>query len=127
MVELTGKGHVLVVDDDETIVAIVEKILGEAGYETLPAYDGEQALDIFATNKVDLVVTDICMDGMDGFELIKRIRLVDSTTNIIVMTTRRIRLPAKTAGQQRCTARIRRPSPFQRQSEIRKQPVAAAT
>ena len=86
MVELAGKGHVLVVDDDETIVTIVEEILGGAGYETLPAYDGEQALDIFATNKVDLVITDICMDGMDGFELIKRIKLVDSTTNIIVMT-----------------------------------------
>ena len=86
MVDITGKGHVLVVDDDETIVVIVEQMLSTAGYEVLPAYSGEQALDIFATNKVDLVITDICMDGMDGFELMKRIQLVDSTTNIIVMT-----------------------------------------
>ncbi len=86
MAQRTTKGHILVVDDEETIVTVVTDILLNEGYTVLPAYSGEEALDIFATNKVDLVLTDICMGGMDGFELMKRLQLVDSTINTIVMT-----------------------------------------
>ena len=86
MTVLTEKGHVLVVDDDETIVTIVCDVLNRAGYATLPASSGEEALDTYALNKVDLVITDIRMDGMDGFQLMQRLKLVDNTVNVIVMT-----------------------------------------
>jgi len=86
MAKPTAKGRVLVVDDDEGIVAIVEVILGQAGYKTIPAHSGEAALEIYASNEIDLVITDICMDGMDGFELMRRLKLLDCTLNVIVMT-----------------------------------------
>jgi len=86
MTELGTQGHILIVDDDESILEIVSAILSEADFQVLTAGSGEEALDIFATNKVDVLVTDICMNGMDGFELMSRVRLVDSTVNMIVMT-----------------------------------------
>ena len=87
MSDLTPKGHILIVDDDEAIVSIASNVLLQAGYVTLPAYSGEQAMEVYATNKVDVVLTDVRMDGMDGFELTKRLKLVDQSLNIIVMTS----------------------------------------
>ena len=86
MVELAENCHVLVVDDEESVVTVVTDILSSTGYSILPAYSGEEALDIFTTNKVDLVITDIRMGGMDGFELMKRLKLVDPSIHVIVMT-----------------------------------------
>lgn len=80
------KGHVLIVDDEDTIVTVVSDILSSAGYTTLAASSGEEALDVYVVNKVDLVITDIRMGGMDGFELIKQLKLVDESLSIIVMT-----------------------------------------
>lgn len=86
MPEREAKGHILIVDDDETIINVVSTLLQEQGYSIYPALSGAEALEIFASEKVDLVITDICMDGMDGFELMKRLQLVDSSINVIVMT-----------------------------------------
>ena len=86
MVELAENCHVLVVDDEESVVTVVTDILSSTGYSILPAYSGGEALDIFTTNKVDLVITDIRMGGMDGFELMKRLKLVDPSIHVIVMT-----------------------------------------
>jgi len=86
MATVSDKGHVLVVDDEETVVIVVCGILEEAGYTTLQAGSGEEALDIFAINKVDMVITDVRMGGMDGFELMKRLKLIDKHLNVIVMT-----------------------------------------
>jgi len=60
---MSSKGHVLVVDDEETIVTVVRSILEEAGYTTVAALSGEIALEIFAINRVDMVITDIRMGG----------------------------------------------------------------
>ena len=86
MTTMPSKGHVLVVDDEETIVTIVRGVLEEAGYTTVAALSGEVALEIFAINRVDMVITDIRMGGMDGFELMKRLKLLDNNLNIVVMT-----------------------------------------
>jgi len=86
MTTVSDKGHVLVVDDEETVVVVVCGILEEAGYTTLQASSGEEALDIFSVSKVDMVITDIRMGGMDGFELMKRLKLIDKHLNVIVMT-----------------------------------------
>jgi len=76
----------LVVDDDLTVTEVVADILSEAGYSVLTAESGERALEIYACNAIDIVMTDIRMPGIDGFELIKRLRLVDNNVKVIVMT-----------------------------------------
>lgn len=86
MAKLSDKGHILVVDDEETIVTIVTDVLEQAGYTTVGAESGESALDIYAVNTVDVVITDIRMGGMDGFELIRHLKLMNQDLHIIVMT-----------------------------------------
>lgn len=83
---IPDKGHILVVDDEESIVNIVRDVLEQAGYNTYKALSGEEALDVYSVNPVDVVLTDIRMGGMDGFELMRHLKLLDKDLNIIVMT-----------------------------------------
>jgi len=71
--ELTGK-HILVVDDEEAVGYVFERYLAIKGYRVSVAYSGEQALDSFRADKPDLVITDYKMPGMNGDELLRRLR-----------------------------------------------------
>jgi two-component system chemotaxis sensor kinase CheA len=66
--------RVLVVDDSATSRTLVRNILKTAGYEVLTAIDGEEAFSTLKEQKADLVVSDVEMPKMDGFELTRRIR-----------------------------------------------------
>jgi len=74
--ELHGSGTVLVVDDESLLLTMAETILSDFGYKILTANSGSKALHILSQpdTKVDLVVTDLVMPGLDGRELIERIR-----------------------------------------------------
>lgn len=76
----------LVVDDDESVCGVVSAILEEEGFSVVTANSGEEALSLFMDYVFDIVFTDIQMDGMNGFELMEKIRELDSTVKIIVMT-----------------------------------------
>ncbi|HVR05632.1 MAG TPA: response regulator transcription factor [Solirubrobacteraceae bacterium] len=68
----------LVVDDEPTIAEIVARYLQRAGYATRVAGDGAQALALCAESTPDLVVLDIMLPGIDGLEVLRRLREVDS-------------------------------------------------
>jgi len=80
--------HVLLADDNHAIRQMLGNILSTLGYVVAYAEDGRRALDIYMTSPdtFSLIITDICMPEMDGNELIKEIRSVDTTTPIIVIT-----------------------------------------
>ena len=61
-------------EDDKDILGLVKLYLESSGYQVLTAPDGEKALDIMMSEKVDLAVLDVMMPKMDGFELTKKIR-----------------------------------------------------
>ena len=65
---------VLVVDDADLVREMLGFMLTKAGYNTLPGADGDDALTFFDGRNIDLVVTDLNMPGMDGLELINKIR-----------------------------------------------------
>ena len=65
---------VLIVDDSQFVRNYHGAILKSAGVEVLLASDGQQALELLFSNSCDLVLTDINMQHMDGYELIRRIR-----------------------------------------------------
>ncbi|WP_406095038.1 response regulator transcription factor [Streptomyces sp. NBC_01013] len=67
-------GRVLVVDDDPTVAEVVAGYLGGAGYEVERACDGPAALERFVAHRPDLVVLDLMLPGMDGFEVCRRMR-----------------------------------------------------
>lgn len=66
--------HILVVDDEEAITYIFERYLSIAGYRVSTANRGADALGVFKTAPIDLLITDFRMPGMNGVELIERLR-----------------------------------------------------
>ncbi len=69
-----GAGRILVVDDQPANIQVVGSILGKLGHEIIPASDGSTALKRLALRPPDLVLLDLLMPGMDGFEVCRRIR-----------------------------------------------------
>jgi two-component system, OmpR family, response regulator ResD len=68
------RGSVLVVDDEPTITDVVSRYLQRGGYETRSAPDGPAALKLAAEARPDLVVLDLMLPGMDGLEVMRRLR-----------------------------------------------------
>ena len=75
-------GRILVVDDQRTNVELMADLLGQRGYQVRTALDGEQALEIVRGEPLDLVVSDIMMPGVDGYELCRRLR-ADARTALL--------------------------------------------
>jgi len=80
-----SKGRILVVDDEIYIVHILDFSLGMEGYEVITALDGEQALEKLKTDKPDLIVLDIMMPKLDGYEVCKAIKSSPETRHIPVI------------------------------------------
>jgi two-component system alkaline phosphatase synthesis response regulator PhoP len=80
-----SKGKILVVDDEIYIVHILDFSLGMEGYEVVTALDGEQALEKLKMEKPDLIVLDIMMPKLDGYEVCKAIKSDPETRQIPVI------------------------------------------
>lgn len=66
--------RILVVDDDEMVLIALEQLLGFKGYQTRAVPGGAEALDALRGEVFDLVILDIIMPGMDGYEVCRKIR-----------------------------------------------------
>jgi two-component system response regulator RegX3 len=73
----TGAASILVVDDEESITQFVSYNLKKEGYEVAVARDGDEALALADKQRYDLVVLDIMLPGIDGFEVCRRLRAKD--------------------------------------------------
>jgi two-component system chemotaxis response regulator CheY len=80
---------ILTIDDSRTIRDMLKLTLTEAGFEVLQGVDGEDGLNVLGETPVDLVITDINMPKMDGYEVIRRLRANSryQKTPILVLTT----------------------------------------
>lgn len=78
---------ILIVDDDQNICELLRLYLAKEGYETLIAHDGEKALELFEQNKPNMVLLDVMMPKMDGWEVCRRIR-AQANTPIIMLTAK---------------------------------------
>ncbi len=76
---------ILVVDDEPEMLALLNEWLEEDGHDVATASNGWDALEIFVDRKPALTITDLRMPGMDGFQLIRRIREI-SNTHVIALT-----------------------------------------
>lgn len=80
--------RVLLVDDEPHIIALLERALRADGLEAVAAEDGESALDHLADGAIDLVVLDVGLPGIDGFEVLRRIRSSGLSIPVIMLTAR---------------------------------------
>ncbi|MBW1697042.1 MAG: response regulator [Deltaproteobacteria bacterium] len=77
---------ILVVDDEEDIRYALEMYLSQLGYKVLKAATGEEAISLFRVFNPCIVLTDIKMPGMDGIELLQKIKREDPETEVIMIT-----------------------------------------
>lgn len=94
--------HILIVDDEPTIVELLEEHLRSEGYDTVHAFSGEEALKVLDRTVPDLVILDLMLPGMDGYEVC-RIMQNDARLNHIpvIMLTARSAVPNKVMGYER--------------------------
>jgi two-component system response regulator ResD len=81
------RGAVLVVDDEPTIAEVVARYLERAGYRTRVAGDGLSALEAAASQRPDLVVLDLMLPGLDGLEVMRRLREQDGDRVAVILLT----------------------------------------
>jgi two-component system cell cycle sensor histidine kinase/response regulator CckA len=81
-----AKVRILVVDDEEPVRNFVDRVLRDAGYETVLAGSGHEALQAAASGSFDLIVTDVMMPQMNGDELARRLRQNEPGLKILYLT-----------------------------------------
>ena len=82
--------HILVVDDDKNTRRLFRAVLENAGYTVSAASDGAEALDLMDSEHIDLVVLDIMMPNMDGYEFTKALREVENNLPILMVSAKQL-------------------------------------
>ncbi len=96
---MSRRPRVLIVDDEPNIVLSLQFLLSREGYDIDVARDGESALAIAAQTPPDLVVLDLMLPGLDGYEVCRRLRATDATAAVkIVVVTARAREAERVRG-----------------------------
>jgi len=80
------KGYTLVVDDDKSILKILQKYLKKRGHKVITANNGDEALHFFKKKKITNIVSDLCMPTMDGEDLLVKVREQDANIPFFIMT-----------------------------------------
>ena len=81
---MSDKQKILIVDDDENIAELISLYLTKECFETLIVHDGESALREFALFKPHLIILDLMLPGIDGYEVCREIRKTDNTPIIML-------------------------------------------
>ena len=79
---------ILIVEDEQNIVDILSFNLSREGYDTLEAYDGPTGLQLALEHDPDLILLDLMLPGMNGFDVCRKVRESGSTTPILMLTAR---------------------------------------
>lgn len=77
---------ILIVEDDKRVADLLKAGLEENGYQTMVAYDGVMGVRLFQSNSFQLIISDIILPRLDGFELCKEIRKCDAGIPILMLT-----------------------------------------
>lgn len=80
--------QIMIVEDDYDMRGLFSAVLTQKGYKTIGACDGEEALGILDKTHIDLIISDVMMPNMDGFELTKNLRESGYTIPILIITAK---------------------------------------
>ena len=81
-----SKRKVLIIDDDEFTLTMTQQLLQEEGYDIYSTADGPQGIAIFKQRRPDVVLLDIGLPSMNGLEVLRRIRSIDDSAKVIIIT-----------------------------------------
>ena len=91
--------QILIVEDDKELSQLFQKVLEKNGYQVKSASDGAQALEVLVKEYIDLIISDIMMPEIDGFEFAGTVRRINETIPILFMSAKDD-LPSKRKGFQ---------------------------
>lgn len=80
--------NILIVDDEVDIANSIQYVLKQEGFTTLLAHDGLKAMELYEHQRPDMVILDLMMPGIDGYEVCRRVRATDKKTPILMLTAR---------------------------------------
>src|SRR5947209_11943323 len=80
--------HILVVEDDAGLARRIASALTEAGHDQIIVHDGERALDKTKQKSFDLIVLDVILPGIDGFEVLRHLRAQHLASRVLMLTAR---------------------------------------
>ena len=93
--------RVLVIDDDASLRYTLEAVLSDAGFEVETADSGEKGIAAFETRGADVVLTDLAMPEVDGMQVLERLRALDPSVPVLMVTahgSERLAVAAMKAG-----------------------------
>jgi len=97
--ETAGLAHIMVVDDDADTVTILTRYLQREGFATVEAFSGAQCLKLVGEHQVDVILLDLMMPEMDGFEVVRALKNNPATAEIpIIMVTARDDIESRAEG-----------------------------
>ena len=79
-------GTILLIDDDEMILETMQVLLSESGYRIIATADGPRGIELYKTERPDLVLLDLGLPSMSGVEVLNEIRRHDAAAKVIVIT-----------------------------------------
>lgn len=79
---------ILIVEDNENLIELYKQVLSKAGFVVFSAHDGEEALNLMKHTHLDLIVTDVMMPKMDGYELAEFLRDLENKIPILMITAK---------------------------------------
>jgi len=94
---------ILVVDDTRNVQLMLQEYLQNQGFEILLAYDGVEAMEIFHAGGIDLILLDIMMPNMDGYQFISKLRSESSIPVIMITANNRKRMSSEGLNWERMT------------------------
>lgn len=107
----TGRKKILIVDDSFTAIMMAQAILSKRAYQIITARDGREAIDKALQERPDLILMDVVMPNLNGFQACMRLRSMDSTKNIpiFLLTTRGEAESVAQGFSSGCTAYLSKP------------------
>lgn len=81
-----AKKKILIVDDEQIFCKALSKFLAKKGYDSLVAYEGQRALEQIQKEKPDLITLDIRMPGINGYEVLTQVKVLEKAPKIVVVS-----------------------------------------
>jgi putative two-component system response regulator len=99
--ETKHEGNVLVVDDDRNAVDILNRLLTKEGFHVHCAHGGREALDVVAAHPIDVILLDVMMPDMDGFQVCEALRQNERTREIpVILLTAKDDMETRVVGMR---------------------------